>query len=201
MCAVATKLPKGGKDVPPEALEGLQCRKSLSASLPRFGWGRQARRMGCSRMGRGVVEHATLRHGCRWWAYASSHAFGSANTQIFAHGRCCHHWNSSKLQAFKPAPKFERGWATASSAPRPWQAHSERVLISSRRTPPPPTRISRVEVALPTFPQGAFLSGAAMAGLASPWRFLRRPDNTVTSGWGNMSPKAESEGDLVLVFK
>lgn len=136
MCTVATKLPKGGKDVPPEALEGLQQKEPFREFAP-FWLGRQARRMGCSRMGRGVVEHATLRHGCRWVGLCVRPCLLEVQTRkIFAHGRCCHHWNSSKLQASKPVPKFERGWATASSAPRPWQAHSDRVLIFSRRTPP-----------------------------------------------------------------
>lgn len=166
-------------------------RKSLSASLPRFG------------SQDGLLPDGT--RSCRachletWWAYAFGHAFWK-----------CKHAKFSPtvdvvitgIPASFRRPSRSRNLSEVGPQPLQLLGHGKRTRTESLSFlgARPPTRISRVEVALPTFPQGAFLSGAAMGGLGSPWRFLRRPDNTVTGGWGNMSPKAESEGGLVLVF-
>lgn len=80
-----------------------------------------------------------------------------------------------------------------SSAPRrPWEAHSARFLIFSRRTPPHEDFSDRGSS--PHVSPGYLPIGRSYGGLGFRWRLLRSPDNTVTSGWGNLSPKAEGEG-------
>lgn len=160
---------------------------SFAAGLPP--WGRLTGRVL-------LDEHASLRHGGKW-GYASSHAFGNANKQNFAMIDVVITRIPTSFRLFQAVPKFERGWAMAFQL----LSHGKptRTLSLSLLGTRPHTRISRVQVALPTFSPGCPPIGRNDGGLGWGWRFLRRPDNTVARGWGNLSPKAESKEGLVLV--
>lgn len=132
--------------------------------------------------------------------YVAGHALENANTQIFAMADVVMIGILASFRPSRAAPKFERGTATlSSSAMGGGRRNSARFLIFSRHTPPHedfPDRGSSPHVS-----PGCLPIGRSYGGLGFRWRLLRIPDNTVTSAWGNLSPKAESEGDLVLTLE